>query len=47
MGSACDLVVPDAVGSAGVQSPKPYFFQNFDLIKTKKINRCETSTRGA
>ena len=31
----------------GVQSPKPYFFQNFDLIKNKKINRCDTSTRGA
>jgi hypothetical protein len=35
------------VNRLGVQGPKPYFFQSFDLIKTKKINRCDTSTRGA
>ena len=28
-------------------SPKPYFFQDLDLIKIQKIIKCETSTKGA
>ena len=29
------------------QTPKSYFFQDLDLIKTPKIIKCETSTMGA